>query len=186
MKKVRIICQFVVRFFVQINLFLENAALQENRNMYDRVIILEHYFCSSMTKNMDYMVNEEIAINSTYSEGESAMKSSTKSNEINSIVKLVQGSTKSLAIQVGGKPPFLIDFDSTRTFIYMDEDEKHVYLYKFCPNVTEGNSYKKWSMVNIWNKAKLKFILSIENIWPGCPHTIFNQTLIFGSFNEFE
>ena len=111
-------------------------------------------------------------------------RNTREQNELNSIVRLVQGSHKNLAIQLRGETPFIEgqNFDSTRPLLYINEDSSHVFVYKYCPNVTQGSEFRKWSLVNIWSKQKSKFILPVNKIFGTCPHTLFNQTLIFGSF----
>ena len=94
-----------------------------------------------------------------------------------------------MAIKVGGKAPFIHNnFDSTRPLLYLNEDESFVYLYMFCPNVTQGSGYKKWSLINIWNKVNLTFAINIttqmESFGDHCPHSVFNQTLIVANWYE--
>ena len=157
--------------------FAENLALKDDNNKFDEVEILDHYLCGNPPNSA--------ATNGT--EEQFPKNEPRNGSGINSIVKLVQGSTKNLAIQIGGESPFMMrndaQFDSTRPLLYFDDNEFNIYLYLYCPNVTEGNRYKKWSLVNIWVKAKKAYSLPINIIWQGCPHTMFNQTLIFGSYN---
>ena len=75
-------------------------------------------------------------------------------------------------------------FDSIRPLLYINEDDLFVYFYLFCPNVTEGSQFIKWSLINIWNQSKMDFILPITSMFNKCPHTLFNQTLILGNWDD--
>ena len=148
--------------------------MKKPENMFDETHVIQQHVCFSDEEENDSVTSK----NHT---------SSHKSQSINNLVKLVEGADKSLAIQVKGQAPFSGDdnsFDSARPLLYINEDIRHVYVYKYCPNVTEGSSYKKWSLVNIWIKSRFSFAYPVQAIFTNCPHTLFNQTLIAGNWNE--
>ena len=102
-------------------------------------------------------------------------------NVLSSNVKLIQGAAKNLAIQIRGEAPFASnEFDSSRPMLYINEDNSFVYIYLYCPNVTEGSLYKKWSLANIWNKEKFNYTLPLAGSIYQCPHSLHNQTLFIG------
>ena len=144
--------------------------LRRSENRFDETEIVPHMLCSSSNSSSSSNLRES---------------NKNKVNPLNSLVKQVQGSAKSLAIHVSGRASFLQEnkFDSLRPLLYLNEDQSYVFVYMFCPNVTQGSNYKKWSLVNIWNKAKFKYILPWNTIFNSCPHTLFNQTITFGSYN---
>ena len=110
----------------------------------------------------------------------------TFTNPINEMVQLAESSSKSLSLQIGGQAPFIDDndqFDSSRPLVYIYGDESLVYIYLFCPNVTKGSSYKKWSLVNIWNMERNAYIHPIRTIFTKCPHSLLGQTLILGTWS---
>ena len=161
--------------------FKGSSALRKESNCFDKSGILKQYLCQSEdtksklneNQNQDRVSKQTIAAHSRVT------------RVLSSAVRLVQGTNKSLAIQVRGEAPFLYsdEFDSAKSFLYINEDNSHAYLYLYCPNVTEGSIFKKWSLVNMWSKAKLKYSLPLESTIYNCPHSLFNQTLIAGYWN---
>ena len=158
------------------NILSGQRTLRRKENQYDITLIFEHLICE------DYPVElspEEVFVAAIHG------KNVSKPRPLNSLVKLIQGSQKSLAIQVGGEIPFNKDykFDSTRPLLYLNEDHSFVFVYLFCPNVTQGSKeYSKWSLVNIWDKEKAEFGSPIHGVFHKCPHPLFNQTVLIGYF----
>lgn len=157
-----------------------NRALTRRRNTFDEARILKQFVCKLGGSGRKYgktpagkrMPRRKITpvVNAT--------STRPNDNKLNNIVKLVEASYRSLSVQIGGKPPFLDDFDSTRPLIYLREDEPAIHVYLFCPNVTKGSGFKKWSLINRWQKDKAEFSVPFTKTFPNCPHTLSGQTLI--------
>ena len=145
--------------------YSDQIALEKPENSFDETVILK-LVC--------------------YEDKETENTNTTAINALNSLVEIVKGSYKSLSIVIDGEAPFMQSetFDSSRPFLHLTGDQKHDYLYQFCPNVTQGSDFKKWSLVNIWSKDKSRYSLSFISPFT-CPHPLFNQTLIIAHFNGY-
>ena len=163
-----------------ITYIIDHIELRKRRNTYDVTHILEEYLCPAHLYPIELSHEEIKGINNTFRDY------NPENKNLSSIVEIIKGSNNRLAINVGGEPPFLYNgFDSTGPLIHLNDDDAFIYVYMYCPNVTQDSKYRKWSLLNVWSKFKEEFFLPshIHRISNHCPHTLFNQTLIVGYWN---